>query len=115
MHLTLALEVEAELTMGAMLRDMFGGAVGEALEAAERGERGAPLRAAAPAAGVGAAAAKAECRALLRRAGEHRLARELRDESVAAARGGAGEETRGAVGRARGGAGCVCSDLTFNR
>ena len=85
-HLTLALEVEAELTMGAMLRDMFGGAVGEALEAAERGERGAPLRAAAPAAGVGAAAAKAECRALLRSAGEHRLARELSDESVAAAR-----------------------------
>ena len=66
-HLTLALEVEAELTVGAMLRDMFGGAVGEALEAAERGERGAPLRAAAPAAGVGAAAAKAECRALLAR------------------------------------------------
>ena len=86
MHLTLALEVEAELTMGAMLRDMFGGAVGEALEAAERGERGAPLRAAAPAAGVGAAAAKAECRALPRRAGERRLARELSDESVAAAR-----------------------------
>ena len=38
-HLTFALEVEAELTMGAMLRDMFGGAAGEALEAAERGER----------------------------------------------------------------------------
>ena len=43
-HLTLALEVEAELTMGAMLRDMFGGAVGEVLEAAERGVRLGELR-----------------------------------------------------------------------